>query len=187
MTADVAARSALAHRSRDLATIGAGSGGTIRVAEVPFLAQIGLRVDAGVAAALALPIDPNTVRTEGERSTLWLGPDEWLLTGPPGTETAIIDELDAGLGGRPRARVDLSANRAVLDLVGERVLALLDRGCTLDLHPSRWSAGQCAQTNLARTQVILEQRIESTRVFVRPSFADYLVDWLTSAAAAVDD
>ncbi len=40
----------------------------------------------------------------------------------------------------------------------------------------------CAQTMLARTQVILHERPETTGILVRPSFADYLVDWLIDAA-----
>jgi sarcosine oxidase subunit gamma len=40
----------------------------------------------------------------------------------------------------------------------------------------------CAQTLLARVPVILQERDLATRVFVRPSFAGYLVDWLLDAA-----
>jgi sarcosine oxidase subunit gamma len=184
VTADALARSPLAHRSDDLAAFAAGTGGTVSIAEVPFLAQVGLRADATAATGLAVPLAPNTVRAEGSRSTLWLGPDEWLITGLPGTTAAIIQDLDAGLGERPHACVDLSANRVVLDLGGPGALEVLERGCSLDLHPSRWAAGMCAQTNLARAQIILEQRPEATRLFVRPSFADYLVDWLVDWLAA---
>lgn len=180
--ADPTARSSLAHRAEDLAAIGGAT-----VAEVPFLAQVGLRVDPAAVGALAVPLLPNTVRVEGARTALWLGPDEWLITGPPGSASAIIEGLNAGLGGTHHACVDLSANRAVLDLGGPEAMGVLERGCSLDVHPSRWAAGMCAQTNLARTQVILEQRTEATRIFVRPSFADYLVDWLTVAAAALGD
>ena len=181
--ADPGTRSALAHRTEDLAAIA----GTVTAAEVPLLAQVGLRVNADKIGALAVPLTPNTVRVEGDRTALWLGPDEWLITGPPGSASAIIEELHAGLGGTHHACVDLSANRAVLDIGGPEAIDVLERGCSLDLHPSHWSAGMCAQTNLARTQVILEQRTDVTRIFVRPSFADYLVDWLTVAAAALRD
>ncbi len=42
----------------------------------------------------------------------------------------------------------------------------------------------CAQTMLARAQVILHERSDSTGILVRPSFADYLVDWLIDASGA---
>lgn len=181
MTADARVRSPLAHRSADLAAIAARDGSAL-VAEVPFLTQISLRVHAESAGNLAVPRDPNTVRTEGDRSTLWLGPDEWLITAPPGSATAIIKELEADLAEHRHSCIDLSANRAVLDLRGADAREILERGCSLDLHPSRWVVGMCAQTNLARTQVILEQRPDATRIFVRPSFADHLLDWLAVAA-----
>ncbi len=182
--ADPKARSALAHRAGDLAAISAA--GSVLVAEVPLLAQVGLRADPGSVGALAVPLVPNTVRVEGDRTALWLGPDEWLITGPPGSASAIIEELHAGLGGTHHACIDLSANRAVLDLGGPEAIDVLERGCSLDLHLSLWTTGMCAQTNLARAQVILEQRSEATRISVRPSFADYLVDWLGVVAASLD-
>ena len=40
----------------------------------------------------------------------------------------------------------------------------------------------CAQTLLARAQVILHERADTTGLLVRTSFADYLVDWLLAAS-----
>ena len=58
----------------------------------------------------------------------------------------------------------------------------LSSGCGLDLHPSRWTPGMCAQTVFGGAQVILHQRDErTTRVFVRPSFAGYFADLLATA------
>ena len=60
-------------------------------------------------------------------------------------------------------------------LVGLTSLVLLASACGLDLDPSRWTPGMCAQTLFGQTQVILHRRDErTTRVFVRPSFAGYL-------------
>jgi sarcosine oxidase subunit gamma len=78
--------------------------------------------------------------------------------------------------------VDVSANRAVLDLTGPGVREFLSKGCSLDLHPDHWGDGACAQTMLAKAPVILQQRKAGTRMFVRPSFADYLVEWFMAAA-----
>ena len=169
-------RSPLAHRARDLAALTRDG---ITVVEVPFLAQVDVRVGA---TELALPREANTTLGSGERSTLWLGPDEWLVTGSSGTAPSIIQDLTRALAGAHASLIDVSANRAVIDLIGPGARDLLAKGCTLDLHPSRWRAGMCAQTTLGRTQVVLEQRADRTRVFVRPSFADYLVDWLAAAS-----
>lgn len=70
----------------------------------------------------------------------------------------------------------------MLDLRGSGIPALLEKGCSLDLHPSIWTDGDCAQTMLAKAPVILQQLGEVTRIFVRPSFAGYLVEWLLAAS-----
>jgi sarcosine oxidase subunit gamma len=142
------------------------------------LVQVGVRADPR-----ALPFEPpqpNTTRTWDGRDVLWLGPDEWLIVGELGTEESIVRELEAALQGHHRSVLDVSANRAVFDLSDG--LDLLSSGCGLDLDPRRWRPGMCAQTLFGGAQVILHQLDErTTRVFVRPSFADYFVDRLGAA------
>jgi len=113
------------------------------------------------------PTEPNT--SAGD--ILWLGPDEWLVVG--GREE---DYPDAA------AAVDVSANRACFELAGDDVEDVLAQGCALDLHPSVFAPGRCAQTLLAKAQVILHRTDgETFRVFVRPSFAPYLRAWIEDA------
>lgn len=178
MTGESLRRSPLAHREADLTALEA--------VEVPFLAQIDVRCDPASVWRLGFPTTPNTVLGDETRGVLWLGPDEWLVVGLPGTETLIVAELEAALGGEHRSIVDVSANRAVVDLRGASRLDLLASGCGLDLDPrGGWLPGVCAQTLFAKTQVICQEREDATRVFVRPSFADYLVDRLLAAASAL--
>ncbi len=156
--------------------------------EVPFLAQVSLRMDPARADALAglpliLPLQPNTWQSSGGWETLWLGPDEWLLVGPPDTAPTIIPRLEAALRETPHAVVDVSANRVAVDLTGADRLDLLAVGCGLDLHSRVWSEGACAQTLLGRVPVVLQEHASSTRLFVRPSFATWLTDWLNAASA----
>jgi len=174
----VEARSPLAGRTEDLAAVGA--------AEVPFLAQVSLRMDPIAASLLpfSLPLEPNTWTSGPTKEALWLGPDEWLLIGSPGSAQDVLAELDAALAGEPHSAVDVSANRVAIDLTSAAALDRLSRGCSLDLHPREWREGMCAQTLLARVPVILQQQASETRIFVRPSFAHYLLDWLTRASAA---
>ena len=125
---------------------------------------------------------------------VWLGPDEWLLTS---TEEAP-EELEA----RVRAAVvplggsaaDVSAQRIILRLTGERVRDVLVRGCSIDLHPRvfrgpdtarRGGIGHCAQTTLGQAGVVLlalSDAGDDYLVFVRSSFAGHLADWLLDAA-----
>ncbi len=148
------------------------------------LSQVDLRVKPDDARGLIeLPFEPNTWRAfgAGGREALWLGPDEWLLVGPAGSQAAIVGDLDATMDGVHRSVVDVSANRGARDLTGAERHDLLGRGCGLDLHPRSWRAGLCAQTLVGRVPVILQERDDATRVFVRPSFRAYLVAWLDAA------
>jgi sarcosine oxidase subunit gamma len=171
----VTARSPLAERAADLDRIDAR--------ELAFLSQVDVRVDRASATTLGFPTDPNTA-TSGGRDVLWLGPDEWLIVGVPGAARAIRDELEASLAGLHRSVVDVSANRAVIELAGPSRHDLVSSACPIDLHPRSWGDGRCAQSVFGAAQVLLHEREGATRVFVRPSFAGYVVDLLLAVAPA---
>jgi sarcosine oxidase subunit gamma len=116
--------------------------------------------------------------------TLWLGPDEWLITAP---DDAVPDLLSwiTRAGASHHAKVtDLSASRIVVEIAGSLARTLLEKGCGLDLHPRVFSAGCCAQTLFAKLPVIIDQisAMPGYRLFVGRSAARWLVDWLIDAA-----
>ena len=167
------ARSPLAERSADLDRIDAR--------ELAFLSQVDVRVERASVATLGFPTEPNTARTSGDRDVLWLGPDEWLVVSGPGAAGTIAAELEASLDGLHRSVVDVSANRAVIELSGPSRHDLLSSACPIDLHPRSWGDGRCAQSVFGAAQLLLHEREGATRVFVRPSLADYVVDLLLVA------
>ncbi|MDX2933966.1 sarcosine oxidase subunit gamma [Streptomyces ipomoeae] len=188
-------RSPLAHAADRLAAATRTSGGAIRLAELPFLTQINIRLDAkgpaadavGLALDLPLPLEPNTVVRAGRLTALWLGPDEWLLVAPPGGERDLEARIREAAGDEPVSVTDVSAQRTTLLVAGPRARDLLSHGCSLDLHPRAFAPGRCAQTTLARTQVVLVARDDPSPrsgfwVLVRSSFADHLTEWLLDAA-----
>jgi sarcosine oxidase subunit gamma len=131
--------------------------------EVELASQVSVRGNAQPG----FPVEPNT----SAGNVLWLGPDEWLVLG--GREEDYPDAT---------AVVDVSANRVCFELAGDDVEDVLELGCSLDLHPSMFAPGRCAQTLLARAQVILHRtELETFRILVRPSFAPYLQAWLEDA------
>ncbi len=142
------------------------------------LAQVDVRADPD-----RLPFPPpaaNTASTWEGRDVLWLGPDEWLVVADADATPAIVRELEEALTGHHHSVLDVGANRIVYEL--RDGLEQLSSGCGLDLHPSRWTPGMCAQTVFGGAQVILHQRDErTTRVFVRPSFAGYFADLFATA------
>jgi sarcosine oxidase subunit gamma len=170
-------RSALGSRGDDLSVLEA--------VEVRFLTQIDVRCTPADAERLGFPSLANTVVGDPTRGVLWLGPEEWLVVGLPGTAAATVDEFERALDGVHHSLVDVSGNRAVIELRGANRYELLASGCSLDLDPrGGWVPGVCAQTMFARAQVILQELAMATRVFVRPSFAHYLVDRLLASRSA---
>lgn len=186
-------RSPLSRAADRLAAVTRASGGAIRLAELPFLTQLDVRLDAkgaaadaiGLALGLHLPLEPDTVVRAGELTALRLGPDEWLLVGPPGGERELESRIREAAGADPVSVTDVSAQRTTVLVSGGGARDLLAHGCSLDLHPRAFGSGRCAQTTLGRTQVVLVAREEPSAgfwVLVRSSFARYLADWLLDAA-----
>lgn len=171
-------RSPLATRAADLAALD--------VVELPFLAQVSVRCGEEIAEQLGFPVQPNTVAGDMTRGMLWLGPDEWLVVGVPGSSDGLIAEYEVELAGVHHAIVDVSENRAVLELHGEGRFHLLASGCSLDLDArGGWVPRTCAQTLFGRAPVILQELGTATRIFVRPSFAGYVVDRLLATHASL--
>ena len=165
----------------------------IRLAELPFLTQLTLRLTPGSAAAeaagralgAALPSAPNTAHAGGGVDVLWMAPDEWLVIGSAGAAAGLRGALETALAGEHATVVDVSAQRTVIEVAGDCARDVLLKGCALDLHPRAFAVGRCAQTALARAGVILLQRSDEPAywVFVRASFAEYTAEWLLDAAA----
>jgi sarcosine oxidase subunit alpha len=168
--------------------------GTLVLYERPCLAQIGLRGDAADPAfraamasitGLEPPTHPNTWRAAGELRLFWLGPDEWLIQAPAAREKDLVEALRRALEGRHAAVTVLSGGQTVVGLRGAEAARVLAKGCTLDLHPRALKAGDCAQTRLAKANVLLHRLPEGEgfEITVRRSFADYLWRWLADAGA----
>lgn len=124
-----------------------------------------------------LPIVPNTTANGTCCDVLWLGPAEWLLAGI--IDTATIDNLEmAGA-----LLTDVSHGRAIVRVSGGAARDLLAKGCALDLHPRAFEKGRCAQTSVAKTNILLHYVEESIfDIYVGRSYALYFWEWLTISA-----
>ena len=172
---------------------GPADGAGVVVSERPFLGHVSLRGDPGdggfTSAAEAvlgfrLPTEPNTTAGKGGLLALWLGPDEWLVVTPPDAQTPLAQSLEAALEGMHAAVTDVTGGQTVITLSGPRARDVLAKGCPLDLHPSVLRPGDCAQTLLAKANVIIRcvDDSPSYELTVRRSFADYAALWLQDAA-----
>ena len=127
-----------------------------------------------------LPLQPNTL-TRSEHRVYWLGPDEWQIVTPLGRAGPLVAQLENQLAAQHVAINDLSGGQVALHLSGGDVPALLAKGCTLDLHASAFQVGGCAQSGLAKANVLLGY-IDAAPVYeiiVRRSFSEYLLHWLS--------
>ncbi len=129
-----------------------------------------------------LPLAPNTT-SAGLSMIYWLGPDEWLIVTPAEVRPTLPTLLDDALQGMHVSMNVLTGGQVAMRISGEHAAALLAKGCTLDLHPKTFSAGQCAQTVLAKAGILLSNvdDISTFDVIVRRSFAEYLAVWLERA------
>lgn len=131
----------------------------------------------------SLPLEPNSF-TEDEQRIYWLGPDEWLVLAPAAETDPLCAELEASLDGAHAAINIQSGGQVAIQLTGNDVRRVFAKGCTLDFHPKVFRAGMCAQSGLAKANVIVgcldEDRFE---VVVRRSFSDYLLRWLLHAGS----
>jgi sarcosine oxidase subunit gamma len=140
---------------------------------------------AGAVLGCRLPTQPNSVQTAAETTVLWLGPDEWLVVAALGAEATLVSRLEQAMADIDAATCDVSGQRARLRLAGVRAIDVLAKGCPLDLHPSVFPTGACAQTVLARSTLLLHRLDDapSFDLYPRRSFAEYVWHWLVDAMA----
>jgi sarcosine oxidase subunit gamma len=170
----------------------AAAGTDLAIELEPLTSAVDLRVDpAAVDAAVVdpaalrdvvggpLPAVPNTWTALPDGRAIWLGPDEWLLTG--GRPAEAWEEALRAVVAEQGAAVDVSAQRTGVRLRGPGARALLAQGCALDLRPASFPPGSAAQTLLGQSGVLLTAEDDGFRLAVRTSFAGYVADWLLDA------
>jgi sarcosine oxidase subunit gamma len=167
--------------------------GVVELSEITFLTMVGFRVrrdsEAGQrigSVTGGLPATCGAVSGTGETSVLWLGPEEFLVVAPVEAHESLggdlIQALKEALGDGEGQVVDLSANRTTFELTGPRARAVLEKGCSLDLHPRGFRAGTALSTEIGNIPVVLwKTGDESYRIFPRASFAEFLGRWLLDA------
>lgn len=182
-------RSPAAHLADAMA---AATAPTVALREIAFPVQLGVRAVPGsdTAAALEelygleLPAGHGQVTGDPDGfHVIWLGPDEFLAVDVSRQqEPGEADASAAALEGLPGQVIDLSANRALVELSGANAREVLEKGCHHDLHPRAFAVGTAIATQLGPVPIVLHRTGADTfRLYPRASFADYLVTWLLDA------
>lgn len=131
-----------------------------------------------------LPTEPNTVTCSNGLSALWLGPDEWMVIVEGRQPEKLAAAMDESLVDVFSSVTDVTGGHIVFNVSGSKARDLLEKGCTIDLHPTAFGVRACVQTLIAKANVVIRY-IDDTSSFdlvVRSSFASYLQQWLNDAA-----
>ena len=182
------------HIDSGVAEPSADSGVRLQERRFPYLLDLRIAVTdqatrqaVGKAVGGTLPDQANTTSETGGVVVCWLGPDEWLIIAPRGSD-ALAYQLYAAIGGQHSALTDISDARSVIRLSGRNAREVLEKGCDLDLHARSFAIGDCAQTGLAQAAVLLRRLADPApdettwEIYVERSFGTYLWMWLMDAA-----
>jgi sarcosine oxidase, subunit gamma len=118
----------------------------------------------------------------GRAEVICVGPTDWLVQASESDATEWSDRLAAALAGTPFRATDVSDALARIEIEGLEIRDLLNKGCSLDLHPPPFPVGRSARTRFASMPVIV--RCTGTFTFeliVTRSYADFLAAWLEDA------
>lgn len=144
------------------------------------------RLSDAVASVTGLvpPKQANRFVAHGRQQIYWLGPTEWLLMTEDVNTYGLLSELRKVFQGLHATATDLSGSAVVLEIEGPQAADILAKGCTLDLHPTGFNNGDCAQIGLAKANVLLACNTAEYKykLVVRRTFAEYLLQWLLHSA-----
>ena len=165
--------------SRQFATDG------ISVTPVEEMQRISLRCDesaiaaAEKALACLLPRSPKTSASKGDRTALWLGPDEWLVIGHGSGLEAAANNITNDLV----SAVVVSHRNTAITVRGPKVEATLNSGCPLDLSITAFPVNACTRTVISKAEVVLWRKGEQEfHVECWRSFSDYVWKFLVDGA-----
>ena len=157
---------------------------------LPAQARFSLRLNevdlegAQTAAGFTLDIPINTRSGSAERSSIRLGPNEWLLNGPYGDAELIAGQIDAALSARFYTLVDVSHRNVGIIVSGRRAADVLNSGCPLDLAEAAFPTGMATRTLMGKAEIVL-MRLDDAPTFQVEcwrSFSTYVRDYLIEAA-----
>src|ERR1700722_12864793 len=119
----------------------------------------------------------------GRADIVCLGPTDWLVIAADPEPIGLLQRLDVAFEASAFRGTDVSHALTRIEIDGPDARALLAKGCSLDLHPARFTPGRCARTRFAGMPVIVRcTGISTFECIVTRSYADYLLCWLSDAA-----
>jgi len=141
---------------------------------------------------MILPKEPCGTSSKEKITSLWLGPNEWLLVSndeiPKETNTYELEQVlfdnisRANLG----AITNVTDHFTIFKLSGSNIFEVLSKGCPFDFSSDDFGNNKVVQTILNHVDVTIHRRNENdVDLYVRRSFAGYLWDWLKDSAKLI--
>ena len=135
---------------------------TIKFQENAFATKINLRIDplnknqitkcSKILEAI-VPIQPNTYSNNDKLKILWLAPNEWLII--TNNENNLLQNLQNQVGQQIASVTDVSENKTVLKVSGNKLYKLLAKFLVLDLNKCLPNNFSLAQTLFVKVPIII--------------------------------
>ena len=142
----------------------------------------------GRAINILLPTEANTSSSNGEITTIWLSPDEWLIFSNTiddkdfnQIEEKLIQNISKTKLG---AVIDVTDQFVMISLTGNKIFDLFQTGSPFNFNEFRNKKGATTQTLLAKIDVIIQNKDQNNaNLFVRRSFSRHLFSWMSDSAS----
>jgi len=141
---------------------------------------------------MILPKETCGTSSKEKITSLWLGPNEWLLVSndemPKETNTYELEQVlfdnisKTNIG----AITNVTDQFTIFKLSGSNIFEVLSKGCPFDFSSENFGDNKVVQTILNHVDVTIHRKSENdVDLYLRRSFAGYLWDWLKDSAKLV--
>ena len=135
------------------------------------------------ALGVTLPTTLLKAETNGTRTAISLGPDEWMLIAEDGVAESLAKEIASAIGSTFHSLVDVSHRNTSFDVSGPAAETLLASGVLLDLNVASFPIGMATRTIYSKAEIILWRKDASTfNVSVWRSFVPFVWGLLHEAS-----
>ena len=169
----------------------------IKIQELPFVNKINLRVNStnnkymsscGKILEAILPTRPNTYTKNENVKIIWLSPDEWLVIN---NKDALFKKLKDEIGNLEASVTNISENRTIIRISGEKIYTLLSKFLVLDLEKNLSDQSSCAQTLFVKVPILLvrnhkDAQIPEIDIFANRSHANYIYNLIVDGTKNLD-
>ena len=161
----------------------------ISIEEIPFIDKLNLRGNSkdkdflsktGTILETLIPLDPNTKVSNTKFQVIWLSPNEWIINFfNNDIFIKIHNQLNDQLNPEKTSVTDISENKTVIRVVGNKSVELLRKFMILDIDKALNDNSRVAQTIFVKIPVLiirnhLNEEKQSFDIHVNRSHTNYL-------------